>query len=435
MVIVLNQRHWFILITLLLLAVTVGILFAGSNYSLQGIIVVVAIIVFVVWFLFPYFSRQKKMLISTKVLSLALIARLAFAFVRYWTSFVFYDGSVDAASYHAYGRIFSENIWNLDFSGLASYSEWGTHFIEAFTGTIYAIVGPSIYAGYLVYAFLSFLGSCFFFLAFRTALPDGNNRLAILLFFFFPSILFWSNGIGKDALIFFFLGLFAYGYSIISSRGIIRGILPLSFGILGTLWIRPHIAAISVISFGLAYLFTAFRNKSIKPPTFIAIIVGMVAFLWLVMPQLSVFLNLDQMTSQSIIDRLQIQQGRTVQGGSAYQAIDITNPITYPTAIITILFRPFPWEAHNILAFIQSLEGTLLLGLVVWRIKSLWKAVKSFFCSTYISYALIYTMVFVFIFSIVSNFGIIARERTMLMPFLFVLLCYSFAKSSTRKDY
>jgi hypothetical protein len=421
-----RSRSPSLLLPLLAIALATGIAFliVASDYDWQGLVIVAAAIGILALFLLPRFARRQDSLISAKILGAALLFKLGFAMLRNWTAFVLYGGSADASYYDTQGTLISQNIWRFQFSEVASHIKWGTSFIEFFTGAIYAITGPSIYAGYLVYAFLAFLGGYYFYRAFRLALPDGNTWLYIALIFFFPSILFWPNGIGKDALIFLFIGLFAYGGARLT-QGRLLGLLPIALGLVGTLYIRPHIAAILALSFVLAFFMPGVGKRPVRIATFIIVLIAVGGLAWLVLPQIASYIGLENLSPQGLLERFQFQAEQTAQGGSAFQTIDITNPLTYPWAFITLLFRPFPWEAHNALALIQSLEGIMLIALVVWRIKSLGKAIGSSISNPYTRFIVIYAIAFTLAFAIVANFGIIARERMMFLPFFFMLICFT----------
>jgi hypothetical protein len=398
---------------------------SAVNYDWQGLVLVTAIVGIVAFFLIPRLARQEndgRFLL--KILIAGLLLKLGFGLLRYWLSFVIYGGLADVGGYHYYGIVIAQYIRILDFGEVVSFLQWGTKFIDLFTGVVYSIVGPSIYGGYLVYAFIGFLGSYFFYRAFRVAFPEGNKWLYTILIFLSPSILYWPNGIGKDALIFFCIGIFSYG-SAQFIRHLRQGILPLALGLIGVLWIRPHIAAILLLAFGLAFFLPVAGKQPVRAATFIVVILVVVGFAWLILPRVASYIGVQELSPQGLLDQFQIQQGRTFQGGSAFEAIDINNPLTYPMAIITLLFRPFPWETHNLQAFVQSLEGLLVLGLFLWRIKSLGKAIAASITNSYMRYILIYSIGFIIAFSIVANFGLIARERTMFLPFFYMLIAFT----------
>jgi hypothetical protein len=113
---------------------------------------------------------------------------------------------------------------------------------------------------------------------------------------------------------------------------------------------------------------------------------------------------------------------RTAQGGSFFHAANPENPIGYVQAAVTILLRPFPFEAHGFEALATSLESLGLFVLIVtsWkRLRSIPRRVRP---EPYVALAGAFILMFFFAFGTIGNFGLLARERSMMMPFVFVLL-------------
>ncbi len=114
-------------------------------------------------------------------------------------------------------------------------------------------------------------------------------------------------------------------------------------------------------------------------------------------------------------------------GGSSL-AIRITEPSFsqvlqfLPLGVFTALFRPLIFEAHNVVAFIASLDGTLLLILVVVRIRHFLRGLATMLAQPFAMYCAIAFFVFAMAVSFESNFGVLVRHRSMIMPFLFLLL-------------
>ena len=405
------------------LAAGVGFFMAEVNYDWQGLIIVVAIIGILAILLVPRIAQLESGDFFFKVLACGLLLKLSFAIVRLWVTFGLYGGIADASDYHSWGITIAQHIWRLEFDQIVPFLQWGTDFIRFLTGVIYSFIGPTLYGGYLIYATLAFLGSYCFYRAFRVAFPQGNKRLYASLVFLFPSILFWPNGIGKDAVIFLCIGLSAYGSALLMQERL-KGVALLVSGLLATLCIRPHIAALLALAYVLAFLVRGVGKRVYRPATFIIGLLVTGGLVWFLLPRALDFLGLYELSPETVFGFLQLQQSLTFQGGSAFQVIDILNPLAFPMAMGTLLFRPFPWEVHNLQALIQSLEGVLVMGLVLWRIKSLGKAVASLISDNYIRYILIYTITFISAFSVISNFGILARERAMLLPFFFMLIAY-----------
>ena len=70
----------------------------------------------------------------------------------------------------------------------------------------------------------------------------------------------------------------------------------------------------------------------------------------------------------------------------------------------------------------QGLEGLLLIGLVVraWpRIRRLTSLRKA---NPYVTFCVVYMASFIWAFSGFGNFGILARQRVLMIPFFVVLL-------------
>ena len=423
-IITLRFQSVLFLILFAALAVGTGLLMAKGNYEWQGLLLSTLAIGIAACFLLPRMSQLDDWRSLSRILTAGLILKLGFSLLLIWIGFVVYGGMVDASGYHSSGAQIAQYIWRLQFDQVIPFLQWGTNSIDFFTGVMYSLIGPTLYGGYLTYACLAFLGSYFFYRAFRVAFPQGNRRLYAVLVFFFPSILLWSNGIGKDALIFLFIGLFAYGGAQLS-RDRLQGFVPLALGLLGVMWIRPHVAAILALAFIMGFLVMGVGRGAARPViSVIGLLLGGV-FVWFLLPRLMTYLTIEELSLEGVLSLLQRQQSLTFGGGSAFQGVDISNPLNFPMAMVTVLFRPFPWEAHNLLALVQSLEGVILAGLVLWRIKSLGRTLVSSISNAYLRFIIIYIIAFIVAYSSIQNFGTLVRWRTMMWPFFFILMAYA----------
>ena len=90
--------------------------------------------------------------------SSALVLKLIASYVRYLVAFVFYNGSADAAQYHEWGGKLAGSYRVLDFNADFGFQFIGTGFIRVATGLIYAVTGPSLIGGYLLFSWLGFWG-------------------------------------------------------------------------------------------------------------------------------------------------------------------------------------------------------------------------------------------------------------------------------------
>lgn len=125
----------------------------------------------------------------------------------------------------------------------------------------------------------------------------------------------------------------------------------------------------------------------------------------------------------SVEEVLDHTQERTSTGGSQFEPARVRNPVDLPWAAVTVITRPFPWEAHNTQASLSALEGLLIIGLLVvsWqRLASIPGLLRR---SPWVAMAVVYVLVAVVAMSAFANFGILARQRVQVLPFLLALLC------------
>ena len=68
------------------------------------------------------------------------------------------------------------------------------------------------------------------------------------------------------------------------------------------------------------------------------------------------YVKIDQLSYTDVADAYTYRQDATGQGGSGYTPPNMLNTgAVY--GVITVLFRPFPWEAHNGQSLLSAAEG------------------------------------------------------------------------------
>jgi hypothetical protein len=141
----------------------------------------------------------------------------------------------------------------------------------------------------------------------------------------------------------------------------------------------------------------------------------------------------DTGSSQGLVEAgLERAELQTAEGGSAFDAANPRSPIGYAEAAVTILFRPFPFEASGTEQLVTTAEGLFLLVLAISSWRRLWDLRRRLRDHPYYTLAIAYTLMFVFAFGTISNFGILARQRVQLLPFVFVLLAAPVVTESAR---
>jgi hypothetical protein len=256
---------------------------------------------------------------------------------------------------------------------------------------------------------------------------------------FAPSIVFWPSGIGKEALMQFAIGTMSLAISYLLRQRLLAGILiALPAGWL--LWVvRAHLLALVTIAGGAAYLAGRVRRHDgkvalIGRPIGILIVAFMIAFS---VTQGAKFLGIEDLSLDSIEAELNEQTERSAQGGSQFDAGDNSlNPINLPMNAVTVLLRPFPWETEEPLQLLASLESVLIAALMVRRFGSLRVAFSRSRDAPFLMYCWVFVAVYAMAYSSFSNFGLLVRQRSLLLPALFVLIAVepALARRQERKE-
>ena len=406
------------------------------SYDIWGAIWVAPVLIAISVPILIRFARGEPNPRIGQLLIAALVLKLAASVPRYYMVVYLYETG-DSLRYGDTARLLRQDFLNLDFSltTLGPDSRSGTEFIEIVTGAVYTLIGPSFVGGFVFFSWLSFWGLFFFYRAFRVAIPDGDKTRYAVLLFFLPSMLFWPSSIGKEAWMTLMLGLTAYGGARLLARE--RGAtIYVLLGLVGVLAVRPHVALLVVAGLGLAYLVRSRSGQRAialgKFRTFLGLTVIAVATLFLIR-RVTAYFGIDEFSLESAAETLEYAEGQSAQGGSAFNegAPSFSN---LPVSLVTVLFRPFLFEAHNIQALLTALEGTMLLLLFVlsWpRLRSIPGRLRK---QPYVTFCITYTVLFCFVFSAFQNFGLLARERVMVYPFVLVLLALPAAAAKARAN-
>ncbi len=371
------------------------------------------------------------------IIVVALGGKLLGSLARYYSEYYFYGGLFDAGVYFSGGLEYAERFRLGDFSQIGDRDFLGTPATEYITGLVLTVTGPSAFAAFFVFSWLSFWGLYGFYRAFRLAVPNGDARRYAILVFFLPSLVFWASSIGKEALIIAFLGLAAYGAAKMFTRS--GGYLLAALGLAGVGLIRPHIALLALVAITGGYLI---RARGDRPPLFgpVPQAIGLVALLAMAfvgLQQVEEFFGSDEdgdrgvaETAERILDDTADQ---TARGGSEFDAAPVRSPQDLPVGLVTVLFRPFPNEAENAQMLLTAVESLVLMAFFVLSWRRVWAALRQVWTNPYVRMAVLYTLGFVIAFAAIANFGLLVRQRTQLYPFLLVILAVQPWHGSTRQ--
>lgn len=336
-----------------------------------------------------------------------------------------YGGLGDATRYDRAGTELAPQLRNLDFTELGQIS--GTRFLEVLTGLVQAVVGDTLIGTFFVFSFLSFLGMLLLYLAFCEGVPDGDHRRFRLLLFLLPSMWFWPSSIGKEAFMLLCLGAMAFGISRLY-RGALSGIVPLGLGMWGAIVLRPHYALVALAALAVGVLAPAGRRAADRAGGRRALFARVGAPLALViMVPFAVsaaerFFGIDSLDLDSTKEVFTDVETNTGQGGSEFVAPNPNSPVGYPVAVITVLFRPLPGELGGASGALSSLEGASVLAITATCLWTGRRRLGGLIRNRYALFSLAVVLVYCYVFATIENFGIIARQRSLVLPFLFVVL-------------
>lgn len=357
------------------------------------------------------------------ILIVALVLKLASSFARYYVNEVSYAGEADAGQYDDAGKVFVNNVHHGKFSIEGSKVDGlsdETHVVGYVTGILYLVVGTTFMGGFVAFAWVCFLGLLFFFQAFRISYPNAPPYLTAALLFFLPSMLYWPSSIGKDALMVFCIGAATYGIArLLAGKMRLLGIAVAAPAVALILGVRPHILMILLVGFAASLVArNAAGTKALGAAvTRVLVLILLVPMLLIGIGRMDTFFGTTDGGIQSTLDRTEKQ---TSIGGSAFETQPVTNPLDFPVATISVLYRPFIFEASGV-AMISALEGTLLLGLTIVSARWIWRIGPAMYRSQFAAFCGGYVLAFVFAFSNIGNAGILARQRVQLFPIVILL--------------
>jgi hypothetical protein len=356
---------------------------------------------------------------------LAFVWKLIGSVTYYWVLSTVYQGG-DAESYHEYGQYVAQFLRRFDLSSLRGYSIGGqgsTNMVYL-VGFLYSLLPPSLPAGGAAFATLSFAGSVLFYRAFRVVSPDSESGFYRLVVFFLPSLLFWPSVLGKEAWILFASGFVAYGLAEYARQSRLLGAVLTILGLLMVNMARPHFAAFMVLAIGVAYLLS-FRTGSIR--RLFAWLVGagiLIGLGFYLLQSAGEFLrlgDLSDVSGETLAEYYEFRQQFSSGGGSGYAPRTVLSPAGPIYAVVTVLFRPFPWEVNSFQTMASALESGLWLALIVFRRRVLWARLRSIRREPFVAFTLGYSIAMIMALTTMGNFGIIARQRVTFLPFLWVL--------------
>lgn len=340
---------------------------------------------------------------------------------RYWVIFDYYKGLGDAALYYDLALPYADQLRRLDFSFFYDPTEWlgdnwwGTQFVYFVSAIFLTFIGSTILGEFIVFSLLAYVGLIGFAIAFRRHYPDHSLTPYIRWIWLFPSLWFWPASVGKEAIVLAGIGLAVAGFI---GRGQINWIL-LSCGMFLVFGIRPQVAAVVFVSFVFAYWLSLGGRWTVwRLAQGAAILAVGVVGIWISLRTIGA----GGFDAEGVKGYMASDPARRVGGKSSIEAVPI-GIVGVPLGIINTLFRPIPFEAGNPMVLISSLEIWFFWVIAWFRRRKVMQALKNWQTDRLIGMALPFVLLYsMSLGMMVTNLGIIARQRVFLFPFLFLLL-------------
>ncbi len=413
-----------IMVGLVAFALTLGFLLGTRLVSRH--ITVMSLLFVVVAYLMGRRARSEREPWLPMLMTLAMMAKLVGSSVRYYVLEVIYSGSGDAGRYHNFA-IQIADVWrDLEVPDLATvaFGSQGTRFIAWVTGLFYGPYEPSQLGGFFIYAFLAFVGQFFFYLAFRTACQHSRWRRYAILIFFWPTLIYWPSSIGKEAMIILFLGVGSWAAASLYRRYEVRWLPLVGVAAFMVSFIRVHVAALFVFALLAAVIGENRKRKNLVPfGRLLIMVAGIVTAVPLALAVADEFnLDLTAISAEDLEPIFADVGDTTEQGGSSVSGGVIRGPLDIPGGVLKVLFRPLPNEAGNLQSLVASAEGVILLGLVLWQTPAMFRNRAQLRRTPYLAFSLVYTGLFIWGWSAILNLGILARQRSLVIPFLLALI-------------
>jgi hypothetical protein len=359
-----------------------------------------------------------------RLLILGVIVKLIGSGLRYRT----FGDAGDASVYDKFGRRYAA-FWLHNPGALAPKAEAlrKSGFVRWFTGVVYYLFGSDMVAGYFVFGLIAFVGSYLWYRAAVEALPSLDRRLFLILVMFAPSIAFWPSSIGKEALMQFGIGSTALGTAHLLQNRVIRGLIVALPGAWIMWAVRPHLLALVTLAAGAAYLAGRTRRSGAEDRGSLFKPIGLVIVGFLVVftvSQGAKSLGLPSLSLESVQAELDKTTESTQQGSARFDpGSNSLSPLHLPQGAMTVLLRPFPWEVSTGLQILASLEGVALMGFIVYRRSSVAMSLRQIRSSPFLFYCWTLTLLYAVSFQAFANFGLLVRQRSLVLPALYVLLC------------
>jgi hypothetical protein len=278
---------------------------------------------------------------------------------------------------------------------------------------------------YIPFSLIGFIGSLLFLkiLSTMTHLP---KKELFFIAFFLPNLVFWTSNLGKDSIIYFGLILVMFGFSSISRFYL--NTFCIAVGAAVVYLVRPHVFLFLVCGIlgGLFFEKHAFSLRRLS--LFLVFFVSFLLMQNSILKYVGINVEKELNTSSAGIyyeagmAKMESSARDLNSGGAATgenEKINLAYSLVY---LFKFLGSPFIWQARKPIQIFSACENIIYQVMIIYLILH-WKQVLKTrvikFHYTWIIYIIITGIV---LGAAQTNFGLIVRQKCMVLPFIFLLL-------------
>lgn len=278
--------------------------------------------------------------------------------------------------------------------------------------------------------------------------PEISDKLRYTTLFV-PSLLFWGSGILKDTYSLFATCLFVFHLheGLILKRKPLKNITIALISAILVVKLKPYIILSIMPGALLWFSFESLKKYKnvlfkyvIAPVTFsIFLGVGLVLMSFL-QGDLGPYSSLDSILQKASATQHDLKQEYNKGNAFDIGSFEPTIPgimSKFPIATLSGLFRPFLWDAKNIVMYVSAIENSIYLVLLLFMVlkTGLFNLIKTISEMPIIFFSFIFAIFFAFSVGLTTaNFGSLVRYKIPLIPFLLSGMLMAWQKSALYRE-
>jgi len=279
----------------------------------------------------------------------------------------------------------------------------------------------------IIFSFLSFVGTYNLYLFFEDKVV--NKKVLQFILFGIPSIVFWTSGVHKEAIVIFALGTILYNLDhVIQSNYTKRNLFFAILGLVLLAYVRMYLLAFLLPLIAAMILYNRFETKETSLKVFMVALGAFFAILFLIdmyTPKFSFF-------QEILVRRAYFLNS---PGNMTFPVEGIPHNykgvlMLFWEAVTNPFIRPLPEDCNVFLAYMASIETVTLLLVFIGLLASV--KIKSILSNPYAIFSILFGLSTLFLIGlIVNNSGAIVRYRSIAIPFILIGLCLTRKESKT----